>query len=392
MERKVYLDSASTTYVNSEVLQEMMPMFNANFANPSSLHFYGRNASDKVDTARIKIAKAINAKPSEIYFTSGGTEANNWAIRGLAYANKSKGNHIITSKIEHHSVLDSCKQLEKEGFKVTYLDVDETGLVKLADLMHYLTDDTILVSIMAANNEVGTIQHLKALARTCKEKEGVIFHTDCVQAFSHIHLDVEELGIDALTISAHKIYGPKGAGALYVKKGIKIDNLIFGGNQERSKRGGTLNVPAIVGFGKAVEIATRDMHAVHTKLKMLRDYLQAEIMQKIPGVKFNGHIAQRLPHILNVSFECIEGESILTMLDMEGICVSTGSACTSGALEPSHVLQAMGVSHELSNGTIRFSLSKAINKEDIDYTVEKLVKIVERLREISPLMLKGGKK
>ena len=391
MERKVYLDSASTTYVNGEVLQEMLPMFNANFGNASSLHMVGRSATESVDNARIKIAKAINANPSEIYFTSGGTEANNWAIRGLAYANKHRGNHIITSKIEHHSVLDACKQLENEGFKVTYLDVDETGLVKLADLMHYLTDDTILVSIMAANNEVGTIQHLKAICRTCKEKEGVIFHTDCVQAFTHIALDVQEIGIDALTISAHKIYGPKGVGALYVKKGVKINNLIFGGNQERGKRGGTTNTPLIVGFGKAVEIATRDMHATNTKLKMLRDYLQALIFEKIEGVKFNGHIAQRLPHILNVSFNCIEGESILTMLDMEGICVSTGSACTSGSLEPSHVLQAMGVSHELVNGAIRFSVSKATNKEDIDYTVEKLVKIVEKLREISPLSLKGGK-
>ena len=391
MERKVYLDSASTTYVNSEVLHEMLPMFNSNFGNSSSLHAFGRHAMEKVDNARITIAKSINAKPSEIYFTSGGTEANNWAIRGLAYANRSKGNHIITSKIEHHSVLDECKQLEKEGFRVTYLDVDETGLVKLADLMHYLCDDTILVSIMAANNEVGTIQHLKALSLTCKEKEGVIFHTDCVQAFSHIMIDVEELGIDALTISAHKIYGPKGIGALYVKKGIKIDNLIMGGNQEKNKRGGTLNVPAIVGFGKAVELATRDMHAVNTKLKMLRDYLQNEIQTKIPGVKYNGHIAQRLPHILNVSFECIEGESILMMLDMEGICVSTGSACTSGSLEPSYVLEAMGVSQEISNGTIRFSISKATTKEDIDYTVEKLIKIVEKLRAISPLTLKGGK-
>lgn len=391
MERKVYLDSAATTYVNSEVLQEMMPMFNSNFGNSNSLHFVGREAGNKVDEARIKIAKAINSKPSEIYFTSGGTEANNWAIKGLAYANRSKGNHIITSKIEHHSVLDACKELEKEGFRVTYLDVDETGIVKLSELMHYICDDTILVSIMAANNEVGTIQHLKAIAQTCKEKEGIIFHTDCVQAFSHINIDVEEIGIDALTISAHKIYGPKGAGCLYVKKGIKIDNLIFGGNQERGKRPGTLNTPAIVGFGKAVEIATRDMHAVNTKLKSLRDYLQKEITEKIHGVKFNGHNFQRLPHILSLSFECVDGESLLTMLDLEGICVSTGSACTSGSVEPSYVLASMGLKPETLSGTIRFSISKSNNKEDIDYTVSKLVKIVERLREISPLQLKGGK-
>ncbi len=392
MERKVYLDSAATTYVNSEVLAEMMPMFNSNFANPASLHLLGQNACAKVDEARIKIAKAINAKPSEIYFTSGGTEANNWAIRGLAYANKAKGNHIITSKIEHHSVLNTCKELEKEGFRVTYLNVDENGVVKLSELMHYLCDDTILVSIMAANNEVGTIQHLRAIAQTCHEKEGVIFHTDCVQAFSHIDLNVEEIGIDALTLSSHKIYGPKGAGCLYVKKGTLINNLIFGGNQERAKRGGTLNTPAIVGFGKAVEIATRDMHATNLKLKNLRDYLQSEILSKIKGVKFNGYLHQRLPHILNLSFECVESESVLTMLDMEGIFVSAGSACTSGSLEPSHVLMAMGVQKELINGSIRFSILKSTTKSDIDYVVEKLVKIIDKLRDISPVALKGGRK
>ena len=391
MERKVYLDSAATTYVNSEVLQEMMPMFNSNFGNPSSLHFVGREANAKVDEARIKIAKSINAKPSEIYFTSSGTEANNWAIKGLAYANRTETkNHIITSKIEHHSVLEACRELEKEGFKVTYLDVDEYGVVKLSDLIHYLTDNTILVSIMAANNEVGTIQYLKAIAETCKKKENVIFHADCVQAFSHININVEDICLDAITISAHKIYGPKGAGCLYVKKGININNLIVGGNQERAKRAGTLNVPAIVGFGKAVEIADRDMHAVNTKLKNLRDYLQKEITSKIAGVKFNGHMFQRLPHILNVSFECVDGESLLTMLDLEGICVSTGSACTSGSVEPSYVLKAMGVKPEIAKGTVRFSISKSTTKEDIDYTVNKLVKIVERLREISPLQLKGG--
>ncbi len=392
MERKVYLDSAATTYCNSEVMAEMMPMFNSNFANPSSLHLMGQNANAKVDEARERIARTINAKPSEIYFTSGGTEANNWAILGLARANKSKGNHIITSKIEHHSILNACKQLESEGFRVTYLDVDETGIVKLADLMHFICDDTILVSIQAANNEVGTIEHLKAIAETCHEKEGIIFHTDCVQAYSHININVEEIGIDALTISSHKIYGPKGAGCLFVKKGVRIDNLILGGNQERGKRGGTLNTPAIVGFGKAAELACRDMHAVNTKLKGLRDYLQNEICSKIAGVKFNGHPHQRLPHILSLSFECVEGESLLTMLDLEGICVSTGSACTSGSLEPSHVLAAMGIPDELANGTIRFSILKSTSKDDIDYVVEKLTKIVEKLRAMSPLQVKGGRK
>ncbi len=392
MERKVYLDSASTTYVNSEVLQEMLPMFNSNFGNSNSLHFMGREAINKVDEARIKVAKAINCKANEIYFTSGGTEANNWAIKGLAYANKDKGNHIITSKIEHHSVLDACKELENEGFVVTYLNVDETGMVKLNELMENLTDNTILVSIMSANNEVGTIQYLKAIAQTCKEKENVVFHTDAVQAFSHMKLDVNEIGIDSLTISSHKIYGPKGAGALYVKKGVKINSLIVGGNQERGKRGGTLNTPCIVGFGKAVELITRDMHSINTKLKTLRDYLQNEIQTKISNVHFNGHLHQRLPNILSLSFEGVDNESLLTMLDMEGICVGLGSACTSGVVEPSFVLKAMGLSTELSKGTIRFSLSKANSKEDIDYVVNKLITIVERLREISPIKLIGGKK
>lgn len=392
MERKVYLDSASTTYVNSEVLQEMLPMFNSNFANPSSTHFMGRQANEKIDEARVRIAKSINASANEIYFTSGGTEANNWAIRGLACANRDKGNHIITSKIEHHSILDTCKELEKEGFKVTYLDVDETGMVKLSELMHYLSDDTILVSIMCANNEVGTIQYLKAISHTCKEKENVIFHTDCVQAFSHFNIDVKELGIDALTISSHKIYGPKGAGCLFVRKGLKIDNLIFGGNQERAKRGGTLNAPAIVGFGKAVEIATRDMHTINSKLKMLRDYLYSQITDKISGVYLNGHTMQRLPHILNLRFDCIDSESLITMLDLEGICVSSSSACTSGANIPSHTLQAMGLNKQQVASSVRFSISKSTTKEDINYTVEKLVKIVERLREMSPISLKGGKK
>ena len=282
--------------------------------------------------------------------------------------------------------------LEKEGFRVPYLDVDETGMVKLSELMHYIDDDTILVSIMCANNEVGTIQYLKAISHTCKEKENLIFHTDCVQAFSHFNIDVKELEIDALTISSHKIYGPKGAGCLYVKSGIKIDNLIYGGNQERAKRGGTLNAPAIVGFGKAVEIATRDMHAVNAKLKMLRDYLYNQIMEKIPGVTLNGHNAQKLPHILNLRFDCIDSESLITMLDLDGICVSNGSACTSGSNIPSHVLEAMGLNKQQVNSSVRFSISKSTTKDDIDYTVEKLAKNVERLREMSPLSLKGGKK
>ena len=391
MSKVIYLDSASTTYVNSEVLREMMPAFNMNFGNSASLHSVGREANALVDLARERIASTLNCKANEIYFTSSGTETNNWAIKGLAYANKDKGNHIITSKIEHHSVLEACKELENEGFKVTYLDVDDKGVVKLSELMHYLTDQTILVSIMAANNEVGTIQHLKAIAQTVKEKPNAIFHCDCVQAYSHFPIHPEELGIDALTISSHKIYGPKGAGALYLRKGVKIKNLIIGGNQESGKRAGTVNVPSVVGFGKAAEIAHRDMHATHEKLKTLRDYLYSEITKKITGVVVNGHTHQRLPHILNLSFDCVEGESLMLMLDMEGVCVSTGSACSTGALEPSHVLKAMNLSKEVVNGAIRFSISKNTQKQDIDECVEKLVKAVEKLRAISPLQMKGGK-
>lgn len=391
MSKIIYLDSAATTYVNSEVLREMMPVFNMQFGNPSSLHKVGREASALIDLSRSRIAKTLNCKPNEIYFTSGGTEANNWAIKGIAHANRDKGNHIIVSKIEHHSILEACKELEKEGFEVTYLDVDEKGIVKLSELMHYLTDKTILVSIMAANNEVGTIQYLKAIAQTIKSKPNCVFHSDCVQAYSHININPYELGIDALSLSSHKIYGPKGAGALFVRKGIKIDNLIVGGNQESGKRAGTVNVPSIVGFGKAAEISVRDMHATNEKLKLLRDYLYNEITKNIQGVTFNGHMHQRLPHILNLSFDCVEGESILLMLDMEGVCVSTGSACTSGSLEPSHVLEAMGVSKEKANGTIRFSISKNTTKQDIDEVVEKLKNVISKLRAISPLQLKGGK-
>ena len=391
MSKVIYLDSASTTYVNSEVLREMMPAFNMNFGNSASLHSVGREANALVDLAKERIASTLNCKANEIYFTSSGTEANNWAIKGLAYANKDKGNHIITSKIEHHSVLEACKELENEGFKVTYLDVDDKGVVKLSELMHYLTDQTILVSIMAANNEVGTIQHLKAIAQTVKEKQNAIFHCDCVQAYSHFPIHPEELGIDALTISSHKIYGPKGAGALYLRKGVKIKNLIIGGNQESGKRAGTVNVPSVVGFGKAAEIAHRDMHATHEKLKILRDYLYSEITKKITGVVVNGHTHQRLPHILNLSFDCVEGESLMLMLDMEGVCVSTGSACSTGALEPSHVLKAMNLSKEVVNGAIRFSISKNTQKQDIDECALKLAKAVEKLRAISPLQMKGGK-
>jgi len=394
MERRVYLDNAATTYVSSEVLQEMMPCYNITFGNPNSLHSFGREAANVVDIARDRVKTAIHAKnPTEIYFTSGGTEADNWAIKGLAHANMHKGKHIITSSIEHHAILDSCKTLEKEGFEVTYLPVDKYGLVDLAVLMHEIRKDTILVSIMTVNNEVGTIQNIKAIAKTCHEN-GIIFHTDAVQAVGAVKIDVQDMEIDAMSMSSHKIYGPKGCGALYVKSGVKIDNLIIGGAQERTKRGGTLNVPAIAGFGKAIEIASRDIIANQQKLKFLRDYFIKEITDRIEHIHINGHPYQKINGTVSVTFEMIEGESILMLLDLAGIAVSTASACTSQSLEPSHVLRAMGIPDEIAHGTIRFSFGKNITKSDLDYTVEKLVEIVAKLRAISPITtksVKGGK-
>lgn len=390
--RKVYLDNAATTYVSNEVLSEMMPCFNTIYGNANSLHSFGREASGVVDRARDRIAKAINAQHSnEVYFTSGGSEANNWAIKEIAHANKDKGNHIITSSIEHHSILDACKQLEAEGFRVTYLPVDEYGVVSVADLMHNICDDTILISIMAVNNEVGTIQNIKAIGMTAKEK-GIIYHVDAVQAMGAVKLDVQDMQIDAMSISSHKIYGPKGVGALYLRNGVRINPLIAGGNQERKKRGGTLNVPAIAGFGKAAEIASRDLFINAQKLRAIRTYFLQNLEEKIPYIHVNGHPHQKIQGTVNVSFEMIEGESILLMLDMRGICVSTGSACTSGSLEPSHVLKAMHVPDELAQSSIRFSFPKSVSKDDIDYVIENLAEVVERLRSISPITKAGRTK
>lgn len=391
MKRNIYFDSASTTYVGPESLEEMMSVFDSSYGNANSLHAFGRHANSLADKARDRIAKAINAKSNEIYFTSGGTESNNWAIKGLAYANRKNGNHIITSQIEHPSVLESFKELEKEGFKVTYLPVDSKGFVNLAKLLHHLDNETILVSVMMANNEVGTIQHINAIAKTVKES-GAIFHTDAVQAMGSIPIDVKNLSIDAMTISSHKLYGPKGAGALYVKKGVRIKPLIVGGSQEYSKRAGTVNTPAIVGFGKAVEVAVRDMKVNTAKLKKLRDYFVKEVQAKIEGVHLNGHNIQRLSHVTSLSFDFIEGESILLMLDLEGVAVSTGSACSAGDLTQSHVLTAMGLEPALANGTVRFSMTRSATKEDVDYVVEKLIPIVEKLRAISPLTKKRKNK
>ena len=388
--RKVYLDNAATTYVNNEVLTEMLPHFSGSYGNASSLHSFGRDAVAVIDNAREKIAKAINCAPNEIYFTSGGTEANNWALIGLAEANKHKGNHIITSVIEHHSVLDACKELEKRGFKVTYIPVDEYGLIRFDKLLDAIDKDTILISIMAANNEVGTIQHLQAIAQTAKQK-GIIFHTDAVQAFGNFNIDVQKSGIDAMTISAHKIYGPKGIGCLYVKRTVAIKSLIKGGNQEYGKRAGTVNVPAVAGFGKAVQITSRDMSVNVQKLRAMREYFIKRLNEEIDDIQINGHPNQKLQGIVSVSFNYIEGESILLMLDMQGIAVSTGSACTSGSLQASHVLKAMGIPDEVAQGTIRFSFGRGTSKSDIDYTIEKLKVVVEKLRDMSPLRKRSKK-
>ena len=390
MEKKVYLDNAATTYVATEVLNEMMPCFNVFYGNPNSINSFGREAVGLVDRARDRIAKAIGARSNEIYFTSGGTEADNWAIKGLAHAYAYKGKHIITSKIEHPAILGACKALEAEGFEVTYLPVDQNGLVSLAELIHAIRKDTILISIMAVNNEVGTIQNIKAIGKTAKEND-IVFHTDAVQAFGSLKLDVMDMEIDAMSLSSHKIYGPKGVGALYVRNGIRIENLIDGGHQERNRRGGTTNVPGVVGFGKAAEIAIRDMQIFNQKVKSLRDYFIREITTKIPYIKINGHPHQKVNNIVNVSFELVDGEAVLMMLDFEGIAVSTGSACLSGATEPSYVLASMGVEQELSQGSIRFSFGRSTSKADIDYTIEKLVEVIEKLRKISP-QTKAGRK
>lgn len=391
MSKKVYLDSASTTYVSSEVMAEMLPCFNAIYGNSNSLSSFGREASAIVDRARDRIKHAINAeKSNEIYFTSGGTEANNWALKGLAHANSSKGKHIIVSKIEHHSVLDTCKVLEEEGFEVTYLSVDSTGLVNMGELLRMIRKDTILISIIAVNNEVGTIQNIKALAKIAHDY-GILFHTDAVQALGAIRLDVQDMEIDAMTMSAHKIYGPKGVGALYVKEGVQIENLIYGGSQERNRRGGTLNVPAIAGFGKAVEVAMRDIMTVQQKIRNEREYFLRNVLEKIEYVKVNGHSHQKINGILNLSFEMVDKESLLMLLDLEGVAVSTGSACTANSPLQSHVLKAMGLSDEMANSSLRFSFPKNISKADLDFAIDVLVKSVEKLRAISA-RTKAGRK
>lgn len=390
--RKVYLDNNATTPIHPEVKESMIEFLTEKFGNPSSIHWAGREAKKALEDVREKVATIINADPSEIVFTGSGTEANNMAIKGIALQNLEKNGHIITSSVEHPSVLNTCKYLERKGFEVTYLPVDSYGMIDPEDLRKAIKKGTILVSIMMANNEIGNIYPIEELASIAKEN-GIPFHCDAVQALGKIEVDVKKLGVDLLSISAHKIYAPKGVGALYIRKGLRIDSLLTGGHQEKNRRGGTENMPGIVGFGKGCEIAKKEMKEVAERVKRLRDKLEREIMMRIPDVKMNGHPEKRLPTTLNVSFLYVEGESILLNLDMEGIAASSGSACTSGTLDPSHVLTAMGIPHEVAHGSVRFSLGRETEEEDIDYVLEVLPPIIEKLRSYSPLYrkAKGGK-
>lgn len=382
--KNVYMDYSATTYVKPEVLEEMMPYFTEKFGNPSSFYGISRETKRAIDTAREKVAKGLNCLPDEVYFTGGGSEADNWAIKGIASAHKNKGNHIITTKIEHHAVLHTCQYLEKNGFEVTYLDVDSEGFINLDDLKNAITDKTILVSIMFANNEIGTIQPVKEIGEICKEKR-IFFHTDAVQAVGNVPIDVKEMNIDMLSLAGHKIYGPKGIGVLYIKKGIKIDNLIHGGAQEKNRRAGTENIAGIVGLGKAMELATCNIEEHMEKMTALRDRLIDGLL-KIPYTNLNGPRGEkRLPGNVNVRFRFIEGESILLSLDFKGVCASSGSACTSGSLDPSHVLLAIGLPHELAHGSLRLTLGAGSTEEDVDYVLEVTPPIIERLRNMSPL-------
>ena len=382
--KNVYMDYSATTYVKPEVLEEMMPYFTEKFGNPSSFYGISRETKRAIDTAREKVAKGLNCLPDEVYFTGGGSEADNWAIKGIASAHKNKGNHIITTKIEHHAVLHTCQYLEKNGFEVTYLDVDSEGFINLDDLKNAITDKTILVSIMFANNEIGPIQPVKEIGEICKEKK-VFFHTDAVQAVGNVPIDVKEMNIDMLSLAGHKIYGPKGIGVLYIKKGIKIDNLIHGGAQEKNRRAGTENIAGIVGLGKAMELATCNIEEHMEKMTALRDRLIDGLL-KIPYTNLNGPRGEkRLPGNVNVRFRFIEGESILLSLDFKGVCASSGSACTSGSLDPSHVLLAIGLPHELAHGSLRLTLGAGSTEEDVDYVLEVTPPIIERLRNMSPL-------
>ena len=385
MGKMIYLDNAATTRTAPEVVEAMLPYFTEMYGNPSSIYEFAGKSKEGVTKARGQIAAALDAKPEEIYFTAGGSESDNWALKATFEAYKSKGNHIITTKIEHHAILHTCEYLEKErGAKITYLDVDENGIVKLDELEKAITPETILISVMFANNEIGSIQPIKEIGAIAKE-HGILFHTDAVQAFGQVPINVDELGIDMLSSSGHKLNGPKGIGFLYIRKGVKIRSFVHGGAQERKRRAGTENVPGIVGYGVAAERAIRTMEDRTAKEIQVRDHFIDRILEEIPYAKLNGHRTKRLPNNVNISFQFIEGESMLLMLDNYGVCASSGSACTSGSLDPSHVLLAIGLPHEIAHGSLRMTLSEETTMEDADFVVDKLKEIVAYLRSMSPL-------
>lgn len=384
MKKIIYMDNAATTAVSQEALETMMPFFRENFGNPSTIYSVGRNAKKELEIARERVAKALGASSKEIFFTSCGTESDNWAIKGAAFEGLKKGkNHIITSKIEHHAVLHTVQYLEKKGFDVTYLDVDSQGLVNPKDVENAITGKTALVTIMYANNEIGTIEPIEEIGKICKDK-GVLFHTDAVQAVGHVPIDVKKQNIDMLSLSAHKFHGPKGIGALYIRKGVRIETFMEGGAQESGKRAGTENTAEIAALGKAIETACTEIEEKNSKLIKKRDKLISELL-KIERSRLNGHREKRLPGNVNISFEGIEGESLLLLLDMAGICASSGSACTSGSLDPSHVLLAIGLPHEIAHGSLRLSLDESNTDEEIDFVIAEVSKAVKRLRDMSPL-------
>lgn len=391
MKKQIYLDHAATTGVKPEVLNEMLPYFTENYGNASSVYALGQKSKAVLNESRARVAKALGCEEGEIYFTASGSEADNWAIKGAARINRKKGNHIITTAIEHHAVLHTCQNLEKDGFEVTYLPVDENGKVSLEDVKNAIKDTTVLITIMFANNEIGTIEPIAEIAKIAKEK-GILMHTDAVQAVGAIPIDVKEIGVDMLSLSAHKFNGPKGVGALYIRKGVRIENLIEGGAQEKGKRAGTENLAGIVGLASALELATESMAEKSAKLIKMRDYIIENIEKRIPYSRLNGHRVDRLPNNVNFSFEFIEGESLLLWLDISGIAASSGSACTSGSLDPSHVLLGIGLKHEIAHGSLRLTIGEENTYEEIDYTLDKLCEIVAKLREMSPLYenIKGG--
>lgn len=384
MDRFIYLDNAATTRVKDEVYESMQPYFTEWYGNPSSIYRFAGESRKAIENARAVTADFLGAKPEEIYFTGGGSESDNWALKAAAFANRGKGKHIITSTIEHHAILHTCRYLEKLGFEITYVNVDENGVIKLDELKAAVRKDTILITIMFANNEIGTIQPIREIGELA-HRNGILFHTDAVQAYGHERIDVEELHIDLLSASGHKMNGPKGVGILYIRNSVKIGSFIHGGAQERGRRAGTYNIPGIVGFGKATEIAKRELEKRRGYERGLRDYLIDRVLTEIPYTRLNGHRSRRLSNNANFSFRFIEGESLLILLDQKNIAASSGSACTSGSLDPSHVLLAIGLPHEIAHGSLRLTLSEETTKEELDYVVEELKKIVERLRSMSPL-------